>query len=396
MEGYNFKKIILHDKVLLSFFLFLLVNFASYLTATLLGSTLVPIRIGFLVLLMIILIRDKLQFETIDKIHNRNLFIFLFLYCCSFLINISSSDLFFFFSVFLAVIVFSLFVEYLDRHYKSYSGRLLIDIIFYSLLIFPVILILNPWLISLNLYGNNTIERVGLKSRYLGWSCAVIFGILLYQFKEGSVKKWKQVFLAILFFFIIISGSRSSLLSASAISLLYFASQKSKMKYLLISVLTVIIATILFSKQISNYSEQVSFQKRQEARELGVSDESYRGDVLVDALKMSWENMDGLIFGFGTGRFKETLSDYYTKYRYNELSSHNTYLEVFITSGLLCFIAFLLLYVILPLKNFYLRKRELLYVFIPVILIAATEDNFGMGQFLFVIFSLLSFYSFKV
>jgi O-antigen ligase len=261
---------------------------------------------------------------------------------------------------------------------------------------FPVILILNPWLINLNLYGNNNIERVGLRSRYLGWSCAVIFGILLYQFEEGKPKKWEQAFVIVLLFFIIISGSRSSLLSVIIITLLYFVHQKNKAKYLLISAASIIIAMVLFSKQISNYSDQVSFQKRQEAREMGASDESYRGDVLVDALKMSWENIDGFIFGFGAGRFKKTLSNYYTKYRYNQLSSHNTYLEVFITSGLLCFIAFLLLYVILPLKNFYLRKKELLYVFIPIIIIAATEDNFGMGQFLFVIFSLLAFYSFKV
>jgi O-antigen ligase len=396
MNRYNFKEIVLYDKVLLFFFFFLLINFGSYLTATLLGSTLVPVRIAFLVLLIILLMRDKLRYQPLDKINNTYIFVFLFFYCCSFVINIGSSDVFFFSSVFLSVIVFSLFIEYLKRHYKNYSERIMIDIIFYALLIFPVILILNPWLISLNLYGSNNIERVGLKSRYLGWSCAVIFGILLYQFKEGRTKKWKQIFLVVLFFFIVISGSRSSLLSVVALSLLYFASQKNKVKYILGSILTIIISVVLFSQQISNYSEQVSFQKRQEAREMGVSDESYRGNVLVDALEMSWENMDGLIFGFGTGRFKETLSDYYTKYRYNELSSHNTYLEVFITSGLLCFIPFLLLYVILPLKNFYSRKRELLYVFIPIILIAATEDNFGMGQFLFVIFSLLSFYSFKV
>jgi O-antigen ligase len=129
---------------------------------------------------------------------------------------------------------------------------------------------------------------------------------------------------------------------------------------------------------------------------MGASDRSYRGDVLADAVNMSWENLDGFIFGFGPGRFKRTLSEYYFKYRYNELSSHNTYLEVFITSGFLSFIAFLFLYVILPLKNFYFRRKEFLYVFIPIILIASTEDNFGLGQFLFVIFSLLAFYSYKI
>jgi O-antigen ligase len=345
---------------------------------------------------MVILIRNKLQYQAIDKINNKYLFSFLFFYCCSFVINISSSDLFFFFSVFLSVIVFSLFVEYLNRHYQNNADKILLDIIFYSLLIFPALLILNPWLISLNLYGNNNIERVGLKSRYLGWSCTLIFGIILYQFKNGKPQKWKQVFLIVLLFFIVISGSRSSLLSVIVIILLYFVRQKNKARYLLISAISIIIAIFLFSKQISNYSDQVSFQKRQEAREMGVSDESYRGDVLVDALKMSWENIDGLLFGFGTGRFKKTLSAYYTKYRNNELSSHNTYLEVFITSGLFTFTAFLFLYLVLPLKNFYFKKREMLYVFTPIILIAATEDNFGMGQFLFVIFSLLAFYSYKL
>jgi O-antigen ligase len=186
------------------------------------------------------------------------------------------------------------------------------------------------------------------------------------------------------------------LLGVSIVTIFYFVHQKNKIKYLLVILFTVIVAGILFSSQISNYYEKVSFSQRQEKKEMGVSDESYRGDVLIDAANMSWENLGGFIFGFGPGRFKRTLSKYYFKYRYNELSSHNTYLEVFITSGFLSFIAFLFLYVILPLKNFYFRRKEFLYVFIPIILIAATEDNFGLGQFLFVVFSLLAFYSYKI
>ena len=270
------------------------------------------------------------------------------------------------------------------------------DIIFYSLLFFPLILILNPWYISLNLYGSENIERLGIKSRVLGWSSAVIYGILLYQFKYKNPKWWRLPFVFILLFFIIISGSRSSLLGISIISILYFFNQKNKIKYVLITSISILFVALLFSNKISNYANQVSFQKRSEAKEEGVSDESYRGDVLVDALKMSWENIDGFVFGFGSGNFRETLSKYNAKYRYNGLSSHNTYLEVFITSGFISFIAFLFLYVGIPLKNFFYKKKELLYVFIPIILIAATEDNFGLGQFLFVIFSLLAFCSFKL
>jgi O-antigen ligase len=200
----------------------------------------------------------------------------------------------------------------------------------------------------------------------------------------------------VLFFFIIISGSRSSLLSACLIIIFYFLRQKNKVRYFIIGAASILFIVLLLGNRILNYSQQVSFQKRQEAQEMGISDETYRKEVLIDAMNMSWENIGHFVFGFGAGDFKKALSRYYAKYRHNELSSHNTYLEVFITGGLLTFTAFFFLYVIFPLKNFYAKNREMLYVFIPLILIATTEDNFGLGQFLFVVFSLFSFYSFKI
>lgn len=396
MKGYNFKKVILRDKILFFFFFFLFVNFASYLTATLFGLTLVPFRIGLLVILLFVLVKDRLQFQTLDKISNKYFFIFLFFYACSFIANLKNSDAFFFFSVFFSLICFSLFIEYLKRHYPITANLILLDTIFYCLLIFPILLILNPWYISLDLYGSNTIEKIGLKSRYLGWSCAVIYGIVLVKIQGRDGSWWTKFFLCVLFFFIVISGSRSSLLSVLIIIILYFTQQKNKVKYIFITLSAVLLVGILFSSQISDYYEKVSFLQRQEKKEMGVSDESYRGDVLIDAATMSWQNLDGFIFGFGPGKFKEALSSHYSKYRYNELSSHNTYLEVFITSGILTFIAFLFLFLIRPLLNFYFERKEFLYVYIPIILIAATEDNFGLGQFLFVVFSLLAFYSFKL
>jgi O-antigen ligase len=396
MKEYKFRKIILHDPILLIFFLFLFINFASYLTATLFGVTLVPLRIAFLTILMLLLVKAVLQFQTIDKIKNKYLFLFLFFYTISFIVNLNDSDPFFFFSVFFSLITFSLFIEYLDIHYSIVGKLILLDIIFYSLLIFPILLILNPWYISLNLYGSNAIESIGLKSRYLGWSCAIIYGILLFKIKKRNAHWPNKVLIFVLFFFVIISGSRSSLLSILLVTLFYFMQQRNKIKYIIIILLTVGFSGILFSSQIGSYYKKVSFLQRQEKKEIGLSDESYRGDILIDALTMSWENLNGFIFGFGPGEFKETLSKYYVKYRYNELSSHNTYLEVFITSGVLSFISFFFLYVVFPLKSFYFKKKELLYVFMPVVLIAATEDNFGLGQFLFVIFSLLAFYSYKI
>ncbi|MEO6837528.1 MAG: O-antigen ligase family protein [Ginsengibacter sp.] len=396
MDHYSFKKIIRKDKVLLLFFSFLFVNFFSYAVVIWFGTTLIPVRIGILVILLLVLLRDKLQFQTIDTINNKYVAIFLFFYSCSFVVNLTFSDPLFFFSLIISVIVLSLFIDYLFRHYPVIGDRILLDIIFYSLLFFPLILILNPWYISLNLYGSESIERLGIKSRVLGWSCAVIYGILLYQFKYQKPQWWKKAFLIILFFFIIISGSRSSLLGVVIVSILYFINQKNKIKYLLVSFVSVLVMVLLFSNKIGKYADEVSFQKREEAKTEGVSDESYRGDVLADALKISWENIGGLVFGFGSGQFKKTLSKYNSKYRYNELSSHDTYLEVFITSGLLSFIGFLFLYLGMPLKKFFYKKKDILYVFIPIVLIAATEDNFGLGQFLFVIFSLLAFYSFKI
>ena len=396
MERYSFKKIILKDRILLLFFVFLLVNSLSYATAIRYNTTLIPVRIALLVILLWVLFLDRLKFQDIEKINNKYLAAFIFFYTCSLLANVSFSDPSFYFSIVIAVIVISFFIDYLYRHYFSYSDKILLDIIFFSLLFFPFILMLTPWNIRLNLYGSESIEALGLKSRYLGWSCAVIYGILLYRFKQRKPLWWEIMFSFILLFFIVISGSRSSLLSVGIATILYLLLLKEKVLFLIIGAVSISIILILFSSQIARYSENVSFQKREEAKEEGVSVRTYRENLLNDAVKMSLNNVGGFLFGFGPGQFKETLSKNIEEYRFNELSSHNTYLEVFITSGILSFIAFLLLYLILPLKNFYSKNKELLYVFIPIILIAATEDNFGLGQFLYVIFSLVAFYSFKL
>jgi O-antigen ligase len=393
MERYNIKRIILKDKVLLLFFLFLLVNFFSYATATTIGTTLIPVRIGFLSILLLILFRKQLGYRTIG---NRYLAFLLFFFSLSFIVNFDSSDPFFFFSVFISVIVFSFFIDYLRRYYPLYGDKILLNMIFFALLFFPIVLLLHPLDIRLNLYGDESIARFGLKSRFLGWSCAVIYGILLYFFRQKKAVWWQKIFIVVVFFFIIISGSRSSLLGVFVVSILYFIHLKTKVMYFIAGAVVVLLIASIFQKQIESYSNLVSFKQREEARETGVSQGGYREDVLQDALKMSLEHVGNFMFGFGPGKFKETLSKNIQKYRFNELSSHNTYLEVFITSGLFCFIDFLLLYVVLPLKNFYFKQKEFLYVFIPIILIAATEDNFGLGQFLFVIFTLLALYSFKL
>ena len=78
MDQYSFKKIIRKDKVLLLFFFFLFVNFFSYAIVMWFGTTLIPVRIAFLVILLLVLIRDKLQFQTIDTINNKYVAIFLF------------------------------------------------------------------------------------------------------------------------------------------------------------------------------------------------------------------------------------------------------------------------------------------------------------------------------
>ena len=396
MEHYSFKRIILKDKILLLFFAFLLVNSLSYVTSLFFGSTLIPVRIGFLAVLFWLLFLDRLKFQPIDKINNRYVAFFLFFYTVSLLFNTGFSETLFYVSLVIAVVVISFFIDYLSRHYSAYSDKILLDIIFFSLLFFPLILMLTPWNIRLNLYGSDSIEAIGLKSRYLGWASAVIYGILLYRFKQKKPVWWEKAFAFILILFVIITGSRSSLLGISIVTILYALTLKNKALYLVAGATCISIFLVLFSNQIGSYSEQVSFQKREEAKEEGLSVRTYREDVLNDAVKMSWGNVGGFFLGFGPGKFKETISKNIRKYRFNELSSHNTYLEVFITGGIFCFIAFVLLYLILPLKNFYLKKRELLFVFLPIILIAATEDNFGLGQFLFVTFSLLAFYSFKL
>lgn len=142
------------------------------------------------------------------------------------------------------------------------------------------------------------------------------------------------------FFFVVISGSRSSLLGLLVSIILFFLNQKNKLMYLLSMFFFLFFFFLAFNKPILNYLQQVSFYERVEAKQGDVLAESYRKEVFVDAINMSIASPLNFIFGFGPGLFNETLDSFYPKYRNNELSSHNTYLEVFITGGILSFIIF--------------------------------------------------------
>jgi O-antigen ligase len=245
----------------------------------------------------------------------------------------------------------------------------------------------------LNFYASESLEEFGIKSNYVGWSCAVIVPILLLlmQYYRSFVSRIGLSFLVILCFALILgSGSRSAALSALLSMSCFFLLNFRKFAWLVI--LCACSAIYGYTLIIKNDSlQQVSFVERQERLAKGIANDEYRLSIYEIALMDIVQADDSrILFGYGANNFNEYLnikSPALARYR---LSSHSMYIEIFVSFGILGFLVIFFLFVLKPLVI--ATKMRLLYLLIPVGVISIFENNLGPGQFLFgtfIVYSIL-------
>jgi hypothetical protein len=229
-----------------------------------------------------------------------------------------------------------------------------------------------------NIYG----QDIGsFKANVLGWACTVfvLTGFDLYANRPMSV--WlRYTFFGVAFLAlwgIVLTGSRSSYLSLAAATMVLVVRNQRISVYLKLFVGLCIVA---FAYYIITSPDSVVNLRAQYA-----DIRQQRGEIrfkLADqAFGAMLKNPHLLFTGFGFDNFREGL-ERYAGIR-TELASHNSYLEVFFSSGVLVFLFFMAFMVGNALLK-YSRFDSRLFVFFPMpMIVPYFESNLNAGQFLF-------------
>ncbi|PLS17797.1 hypothetical protein CVD28_08840 [Bacillus sp. M6-12] len=172
-------------------------------------------------------------------------------------------------------------------------------------------------------------------------------------FLNGKVKVSFYIFFVLA---TVLTASRGPLLVLMIISLIYYiVNYKNKINYIKFSIsliLSVFVITFLYLTNIvGEYFTNIFLRSHSSLFEafFNTNKVGGRGNLLLESINLIKSN---LIFGIGTGRFKE-----YTTILY----PHNLMLEIFVELGLIGFILFILA---ISLRNWRINKSPYIYLVI--------------------------------
>lgn len=352
------------------FYIFAILHTLSYTTAILFSITLDYERAGFGFLLILLfykhLDKNVIQFNTLL------LYTYILTAFFSPYVNEHVSDALGFLLYFNVIYIYwkHLCIKYPDQETVLKQMYMFCAV---PLLVYLLPLLLNPQYISLDFYTNPNLERMGLKSRTIGWSAACSIPMIFYWSKKESLKRIFFILLgAILIILVIGSGSRSSIIGVSIFIIITII--KSDIKYKIYwSFLSIVFALFILSK-----SEDLSLTRRAKLHEMGVSDDSFRGNLNIAFLRHIPEDFPQSLYPGGSG-YENTQVSLNKFFETQGFGTHNTYITIFLNFGVLSIIFFRKIF--LGLK--YLYRNNHLISYIPFLVISVSEDCFGPGQLLF-------------
>jgi O-antigen ligase len=272
------------------------------------------------------------------------------------------------------------FIVYLFRKYESPAVQAKLLQLFNLTYLYPLLIAFawaNPLALG-NLYGATV---GGFKSNVLGWAAMAFFVTAIDQVNNYRLNGWyKKLLLGISVLGLLTlaaTGSRSSYLCL-AISLVLLVVSSKKVKVFAKVLMTILIVGLAYYN-LANPESVVNkrIQKSEQQLEKGES----RFQMAEIALETMLENPLLLLTGFGYDNFQEGIAQY--RGIELELRSHNSYLELFITTGFFSFLFFLIFLVLNALIRYVLFDIRR-FVFLPTFMIIPFfESNLNAGQFLF-------------
>jgi len=278
------------------------------------------------------------------------------------------------------LIYINYFIVYLHRRYEKHQVKIKLIQLFALAYLLPLIvlfLLSNP-LLNRDIYG---LTIGGFKANVLGWSGAAFFVMAVDLLTHVKPKGWQKGMLVFAMVMAIItliaSGSRSGYLCI-AVSLSILVLTNGKINFFLKVLVTLfIIATTYYMLADPDSTVNQRIQRSEQQLEKG----EYRFQLAKTALAIMYENPHLLLTGFGYDNALEGIA-HYSGILF-DLPSHNSYLELFITTGFISFLFFLIFLVLNALFR-YLLFDVRQFIFLPTFMIIPFfESNLNAGQFLF-------------
>lgn len=278
------------------------------------------------------------------------------------------------------LIYINYFISYLLRKYSRETARIRLLQLYNLVYLFPLLVMgvyANP-IFNRNVYGY---DIGGFKANALGWAGIAFFVTAVDLLMNAKPPAGHRYLLGggALFGVLALSatGSRSSYLCL-AVSMVILVVNSKRMQFLL-KVLTSLLIGGITSYLLGDPGSALNqrIEKSEQQIERGES----RLQMAEIALETMLDNPELLFTGFGYDNFREGIA----RYRGIEidLPSHNSYLELFITTGFFSFLFFLFFMVLNALVR-YLLFDVRQFIFLPTFMIIPFfESNLNAGQFLF-------------
>ncbi|MBD0254333.1 MAG: O-antigen ligase family protein [Cytophagales bacterium] len=281
------------------------------------------------------------------------------------------------------------FIVYLFRKYDKETARYKLLQLFSLAYLYPLALLFvyaNP-VVNRNIYG-----RVisGYFSNVLGWAAIVSFVLAVDVLNNlAPVKRYRFFLVGVVglsLLTLLTTGSRSSYLClvVSVVVLVVNSKRMGAAAKLLILIGVTGATYVMLADPDSALNNRI--RKSEQQLQQGES----RFEMAEMALETMTQRPGLLITGFGYDNFREGIS-YYRGITL-DLPSHNSYLELFITTGFFSFILFLV-FLVLNGIGLYLAYDVRKFVFFPTFMIIPFfESNLNAGQFLFFPWMTFMFY----
>ncbi len=278
------------------------------------------------------------------------------------------------------LIYLNYFIAYLLRKYSRETARLRLLQLYNLVYLFPLLVMLvyaNP-VFNRNVYGY---DIGGFKANALGWAGIAFFVTAVDLLMNANPSAGYKYLLrgGSLFAVLALSatGSRSSYLCL-AVTLMILVVNSKRMKFMakvLVSVLIAGITVYMLGDPGSALNQRL--RKSEQQIEKGES----RLQMAEIAFETMLDNPELLLTGFGYDNFREGIARY--RGIQIDLPSHNSYLELLITTGFFSFLFFVVFLVFNAVWR-YVRFDIRRFVFLPTFLIIPFfESNLNAGQFLF-------------
>jgi O-antigen ligase len=172
-----------------------------------------------------------------------------------------------------------------------------------------------------------------------------------------------------------------------ALSLVLLVVNSKKVQVFAKVLMTILIVGVVYYNLADPES---SVNKRIQKSEQQLEEGESRFQMAEIALEAMLENPLLLVTGFGYDNFKEGVAQY--RGIELELHSHNSYLELFVTTGFFCFLFFMVFLVLNTLVRYGLFDSRR-FIFLPTFMIIPFfESNLNAGQFLFFPWMTFMFY----